>query len=75
MSTSPTRRDFLRTVAGTTAGLALAGSLRAAAPVQGNGAVGLRAPAMDRVRIGIIGLGARGGGHRRPRSLHPTHRP
>ena len=63
MSTSPTRRDFLRTVAGTTAGLALAGSLRAAAPVQGNGAVGLRAPAMDRVRIGIIGLGARGGGH------------
>lgn len=63
MSTPNTRRDFLRTVAGTTAGLALAGSLRAAAPAQGNGAVGLRAPALERVRVGIIGLGARGGGH------------
>ena len=59
-----TRRDFLRTVAGVGAGLALTASSRSAnAPVPGAGAVGLRAPAMDRVRVGIIGLGARGGGH------------
>jgi predicted dehydrogenase len=64
MNTPNTRRDFLRTVAGVGAGLALTASSRSAStPAPSAGAVGLRAPAMDRVRVGIIGLGARGGGH------------
>ncbi len=63
MRTPNTRRDFLRTVAGASAGLILADSLRAATPAKGNGVVGLRAPALERVRVGLIGLGARGGGH------------
>ncbi len=63
MSTPNTRRDFLRTAAGVTAAVALASQVRAAEPAKGNGAVGLRAPALERVRVGIIGLGARGSGH------------
>jgi predicted dehydrogenase len=65
MSTSKTRRDFLRVAAGATAALAVASQVRAAEPAKGNGAVGLRAPTLERVRVGIIGVGSRGSGHLR----------
>ena len=62
------RRDFLKTVsAAGVAALALGSAARAAEspPAQprrkGAGVVGLRAPALDLVRWGIIGLGERGG--------------
>ena len=65
-----TRRDFLKTVS--TAGaaaLALSASSRAADAAtaspprrQGKSVVGLRAPKLDAVRWGFIGLGARGSG-------------
>src|SRR3954468_8499922 len=66
-----TRRDFLKTVS--TAGAAIALSARAsaatatpaatAAPArQGKTVIGLRAPKIDVVRWGVIGLGARGSG-------------
>ena len=61
------RRDFLKTVStASAAALALSASVRAAesAPPRGKGksVVGLRAPKLDVVRWGFIGLGARGGG-------------
>jgi len=62
-----TRRDFLKSVsAASAAALALGSAVRAAdTPVgpprrKGASAVGLRAPALDLVRCGFIGLGARG---------------
>ena len=64
---SSTRRDFLKTV--TTAGaaaFALSASVRAAENAsprgKGKSVVGLRAPKLDVVRWGFIGLGARGSG-------------
>lgn len=61
------RRDFLK-IAGATGAALATGSLgsmaEAAAPQQkGKSVAGLRTPKMDRVRVGFIGVGARGSGH------------
>jgi len=55
------RRDFLRVLAGTGATLALAGEIHAAgAPTV---AERLRGKPLETVRVGFIGVGARGSGH------------
>ena len=62
----PNRRDFLKTVAGAGAGIALAQmAARAQAPAATGGAdmILFRAPKLDKVRVGFIGVGARGSGH------------
>jgi predicted dehydrogenase len=65
------RRDFLR-LAGVAGASVVWGSLAGAAPKRpdvrvrpgtGKTAVGLRAPKLDKVRLGFIGVGARGSGH------------
>ncbi len=64
-----TRRDFLRTATLAGAGLAALGvqrpsPARAEIPApMGGSAMGLKAPKMDLVRVGLIGIGARGAGH------------
>src|SRR4051812_24067332 len=67
----PTRRDFLKTVStASAAALALSPSARAAdaptdTPARTRGAksvVGLRAPKLDVVRVGLVGVGSRGSG-------------
>ena len=63
MNTPDTRRDFIRKVTGVTAALALSRSFSGAAPATNSGAVGLHVAPMDRVRIGIIGIGSRGSSH------------
>jgi predicted dehydrogenase len=62
----PSRRDFLKTVAGAGAGIALAQvAARGAepAPAGDAGMTLFAAPKMETVRVGFIGVGARGGGH------------
>lgn len=55
------RRSFLRTAVATAAGAALASTVRANQPAaQGAGVSQLRAAPMERVRVGVIGLGNRG---------------
>ena len=60
------RRDFLKSVAVAGAGAAIArmgaGSARAAEPAVA-GTPTYAVPKMDKVRVGFIGVGARGGGH------------
>ena len=57
-----TRRDFLKFVTAASATAALTPVARAAAPADyGPGA--FKAPALDKVRVGFIGVGARGGSH------------
>lgn len=62
---SVTRRDFLRGVAGVGVGLALGriASVRTFAAETSAVPELFRAPKLDRVRVGFIGVGARGGGH------------
>jgi predicted dehydrogenase len=62
--TEQSRRSFLKTVAGTSAGLALAGTLQAA-DLPGSASLGVAAPQkpLERVRAAFIGVGARGSGH------------
>ncbi|MBA3726597.1 MAG: Gfo/Idh/MocA family oxidoreductase [Armatimonadetes bacterium] len=67
MSKGIDRRDFLKAVGATGVGLA-AGQLPTFAEAQtpkpaGQSAAGLRAPKLDSVRLGFIGVGARGSGH------------
>lgn len=69
MSHSMDRREFIR-AAGVAGLAATAGSLVAAQPQvnktpksTGKSAAGLVAPKLDRVRVGFIGVGARGPGH------------
>ncbi len=65
MSSSVGRRGFIKRAAGLS-GLAVAGAqiLKAGVPSsQGKNVAGLRAPALEVVRVGIIGVGARGSGH------------
>ena len=65
MSSSVGRRGFIKRAAGL-GGLAVAGAqiLQAGRPEsKGKTVAGLRTPAMDVVRVGIIGVGSRGGGH------------
>ncbi len=62
----PTRRDFLRALAG--AGIVLPALPLLSRPPQdtkteGRSAAGLRVPPMERVRVAFIGVGARGSGH------------
>jgi len=56
------RRNFLKAMAGTSVGLALAGKLQdvAAAPVPVGGA---RLKPLEKIRAAFIGVGARGSGH------------
>ena len=70
------RRDFLKTAAAATAGLAVGTALPAGAawaepappaspgtpPRRGKSVAGLAGPKMDAVRIGVIGVGGRGSG-------------
>ncbi len=59
------RRSFLKAAAllGAAAGFSGARGARAEAPARrGKSVMGLKLPAMDKVRIGLVGLGARGGG-------------
>ncbi len=67
MSYRASRRDFLKLSALAGYGAAAAQTLRpAAARAQDTAAgtvMGLKTPKMERVRVGFIGLGARGGGH------------
>ena len=62
----PSRRDFLKTVAGAGAGIALAQvAARAEAPAA-DASLGMMlhsVPKMEKVRVGFIGVGARGSGH------------
>lgn len=63
---NPNRRNFLRTLTAASGVVATLGnsSLVQAAPASsGKTAIGLRAPKLDKVRWGFIGVGARGGGH------------
>ena len=65
-SDQPSRRDFLKTVAGAGAGIALAQvGVRADTPANDSklAMLAYRAPKLDKVRVGFIGVGARGGGH------------
>lgn len=62
------RRDFIKMAGAAGAGLVTAGlpSLAEASvtpPETGQSAAGLRFPKMDKVRVGFIGVGARGSGH------------
>ena len=73
---SVSRRDFLKKVTVAGAGVGLSGLMAAKAadaaklsPAEpsraGKNVVGLRTPKMDRVRVAMIGVGARGGEHLR----------
>ena len=57
------RRDLLAAGAAAGLGLATVASAAPQRPRKGKGVAGLRAPALQRVRIGFIGVGARGSGH------------
>lgn len=58
------RRHFMRNLAGVGAGLAVARLGASAEPAAaGKYMTGFAAPKLDRVRVGFIGVGARGGGH------------
>ena len=60
------RRDFIRLAGATGAALATGGlpTLADAAPeTQNKSVAGLRVPKMDKVRVGFMGVGARGSGH------------
>ncbi len=62
---TPTRRHFLQTVSAATAAiLARPDAARAAAPAvrRGRSVAGLRAPRLEVVRCGLIGIGSRGTG-------------
>ena len=59
--TEQSRRNFLKTVAGTSAGLALAGQLQAADLPASLTATSPKP--LERIRAGFIGVGARGSGH------------
>jgi predicted dehydrogenase len=64
--TEQSRRSFLKTVAGTSAGLALAGTLQAAQQVEAASlpGPGLNPPKpLEHIRAAFIGVGARGSGH------------
>lgn len=64
--TSPSRRDFIKTVAGASASIALVRATTAsaqAAPGADLGMINYTVPKMERVRVAFIGLGARGGSH------------
>ncbi|MDD4102598.1 MAG: Gfo/Idh/MocA family oxidoreductase [Kiritimatiellae bacterium] len=68
MSLKASRRDFLKLSSLAGYGVVAAQTMspaasRAQTAVPGLTAMGLRTPKMDRVRAGIIGLGARGNGH------------
>jgi hypothetical protein len=58
----PSRRDFLKTVAGAGAGIALAraatSTARAAEPAADAGMALFAAPKLERVRVAFIGVGA-----------------
>jgi len=59
------RRDFLK-IAGAAAATGLVGTaeaLQQSRPQKGKSVAGFVAPKLDTVRVGIIGLGARGSGH------------
>ena len=59
------RRDFLK-IAGAAAATGIVGTAEAmqkARPQKGKSVAGLISPKLDTVRVGIIGLGARGSGH------------
>ena len=63
-SSTVSRRTFMRSLAGAGAVLSLAQRGAAAEPaVTTPGMVGFKAPKLDRVRVGFIGVGARGSGH------------
>jgi hypothetical protein len=62
------RREFLKKVGAAGVSVAAGGLLTGSAsgqdrPATGRSAVGLTAPKLDKVRVGMIGVGARGGGH------------
>ncbi len=58
------RRSFMRHLAGAGAGLTLARLGQAAEPAaKGKYMTGFAAPKLERVRVGFIGVGARGSGH------------
>ena len=58
------RRDLLAAGAAAGLGLAVTASAASASPQRkGKSVVGLRAPRLERVRVGFIGVGARGSGH------------
>jgi hypothetical protein len=69
MPVTPSRRDFLKTVASAGAGLAVTALSGSAAPAAGRPRArgdyvgGLVAPKLETVRCGFIGVGARGTGH------------
>src|SRR5262245_24389467 len=64
-----TRRDFLATTGLTATGLMAASLLRGATPSSGPGSsrrqlfnmCGYGAPKLDKVRVGLVGIGSRGG--------------
>jgi predicted dehydrogenase len=62
-NTEHSRRNFLKTLAGTSATLALAGNLHAAEPSTPTSFVAPSLKPMERVRAAFIGVGARGSGH------------
>jgi hypothetical protein len=70
MNPSSNRRDFLKNTALLGAGVALGSSLggcigpadRAVTHSRGESLIGLRHPPMEKVRIGMVGLGGRGSG-------------
>lgn len=74
-STNPNRRGFLQTLSGLTAGLASLTSLQAAAQSKTTKSTSAKrprhakymgdfvAPKLDKVKVAIIGVGARGSGH------------
>ena len=63
MNTEQSRRNFIKTVAGTSASLALAGTLQASEKTTPVASAMPALKPMERVRAAFIGVGARGGDH------------
>lgn len=57
------RREFIKASAAFAASPSIAKSFADARPSSAQSSMGLVAPKLDRVRVGFIGVGARGGGH------------
>ena len=62
-SSAVSRRDFMRNVMGAGAGLAIAHLGTSCASLKTTGVVMPQPTKLDRVRVGFIGVGARGSGH------------